>query len=163
MIRRPPRSTLFPYTTLFRSAEAALQWSSSSRWRSAGLHVYLLGVFEGVGWVHYDLLGRIEPAQNFNLGPKIAADHDWLQVDFLVRSHNRDPWALRAEQHGVHRDGDAGRLHGNGKVDFGVRAGQQVFVLVRNVNCGEQRPGCAINGVSGADDLAGKFLSCVLL
>src|SRR2546422_8078380 len=24
MIRRPPRSTLFPYTTLFRSAEAAL-------------------------------------------------------------------------------------------------------------------------------------------
>src|SRR2546429_6085277 len=25
MIRRPPRSTLFPYTTLFRSAEAKLQ------------------------------------------------------------------------------------------------------------------------------------------
>src|SRR3712207_8375680 len=25
MIRRPPRSTLFPYTTLFRSDEAALQ------------------------------------------------------------------------------------------------------------------------------------------
>src|SRR2546426_8651272 len=25
MIRRPPRSTLFPYTTLFRSAEAALK------------------------------------------------------------------------------------------------------------------------------------------
>src|SRR2546426_4486960 len=25
MIRRPPRSTLFPYTTLFRSAEAALR------------------------------------------------------------------------------------------------------------------------------------------
>src|SRR5256885_5482883 len=26
MIRRPPRSTLFPYTTLFRSAQAALNW-----------------------------------------------------------------------------------------------------------------------------------------
>src|SRR5436853_3157395 len=25
MIRRPPRSTLFPYTTLFRSAEAAIE------------------------------------------------------------------------------------------------------------------------------------------
>src|SRR2546430_5404670 len=25
MIRRPPRSTLFPYTTLFRSREAAIQ------------------------------------------------------------------------------------------------------------------------------------------
>src|SRR5258708_27334996 len=27
MIRRPPRSTLFPYTTLFRSLRAALFWS----------------------------------------------------------------------------------------------------------------------------------------
>src|SRR3712207_8969697 len=26
MIRRPPRSTLFPYTTLFRSAGTALRW-----------------------------------------------------------------------------------------------------------------------------------------
>src|SRR3712207_8360282 len=26
MIRRPPRSTLFPYTTLFRSAEAVAAW-----------------------------------------------------------------------------------------------------------------------------------------
>src|SRR5688572_31874056 len=26
MIRRPPRSTLFPYTTLFRSRAAATQW-----------------------------------------------------------------------------------------------------------------------------------------
>src|SRR3712207_8199211 len=26
MIRRPPRSTLFPYTTLFRSAELVFQW-----------------------------------------------------------------------------------------------------------------------------------------
>ena len=25
MIRRPPRSTLFPYTTLFRSAEATVE------------------------------------------------------------------------------------------------------------------------------------------
>src|SRR5215475_6944257 len=32
MIRRPPRSTLFPYTTLFRSRPATLRWSG--RWRS---------------------------------------------------------------------------------------------------------------------------------
>src|SRR5436190_13414022 len=38
MIRRPPRSTLFPYTTLFRSAEAVCEreyrgeeWSSAAR------------------------------------------------------------------------------------------------------------------------------------
>src|SRR2546426_5006772 len=26
MIRRPPRSTLFPYTTLFRSSDSNLEW-----------------------------------------------------------------------------------------------------------------------------------------
>src|SRR6266571_693858 len=33
MIRRPPRSTLFPYTTLFRSSPRGL---TSPRWRMAG-------------------------------------------------------------------------------------------------------------------------------
>src|SRR5256885_13162364 len=37
MIRRPPRSTLFPYTTLFRSSPtasvSARGWSGSARWR----------------------------------------------------------------------------------------------------------------------------------
>src|SRR2546423_1991944 len=33
MIRRPPRSTLFPYTTLFRSPRALTQWfSGTARW-----------------------------------------------------------------------------------------------------------------------------------
>src|SRR2546426_9962829 len=31
MIRRPPRSTLFPYTTLFRSRSAAGTWRSPAR------------------------------------------------------------------------------------------------------------------------------------
>src|SRR2546422_7792980 len=30
MIRRPPRSTLFPYTTLFRSASSAARWLEKS-------------------------------------------------------------------------------------------------------------------------------------
>src|SRR2546430_11915662 len=30
MIRRPPRSTLFPYTTLFRSAQAGEQYAPST-------------------------------------------------------------------------------------------------------------------------------------
>src|SRR5688572_31926575 len=33
MIRRPPRSTLFPYTTLFRSAVTALPTTGSARTR----------------------------------------------------------------------------------------------------------------------------------
>src|SRR5260221_1488218 len=36
MIRRPPRSTLFPYTTLFRSAQRRIQTADGS------------GIFEGV-------------------------------------------------------------------------------------------------------------------
>src|SRR2546430_6461729 len=33
MIRRPPRSTLFPYTTLFRSASVSVRTRSSTRLR----------------------------------------------------------------------------------------------------------------------------------
>src|SRR5256885_12551472 len=33
MIRRPPRSTLFPYTTLFRSRRRVLCTSARPRWR----------------------------------------------------------------------------------------------------------------------------------
>src|SRR3712207_8264509 len=43
MIRRPPRSTLFPYTTLFRSAFA--------RARERGANIHLLGLVS-YGGVH---------------------------------------------------------------------------------------------------------------
>src|SRR6267143_5542426 len=36
MIRRPPRSTLFPYTTLFRSPPAADRTDRPGRWRRSG-------------------------------------------------------------------------------------------------------------------------------
>src|SRR2546426_6509496 len=32
MIRRPPRSTLFPYTTLFRSPRSPRRWISGCSW-----------------------------------------------------------------------------------------------------------------------------------
>src|SRR2546430_12742067 len=48
MIRRPPRSTLFPYTTLFRSPEwiiGAVGWEMQRKWvpggRAVSLHVAL--------------------------------------------------------------------------------------------------------------------------
>src|SRR5690242_21015920 len=48
MIRRPPRSTLFPYTTLFRSAQASAQtlanvtlgWNPSTGSGIAGYNLY---------------------------------------------------------------------------------------------------------------------------
>src|SRR5256885_4268886 len=44
MIRRPPRSTLFPYTTLFRSAYAYEQLSRLNRVRLFGPHIGRAGV-----------------------------------------------------------------------------------------------------------------------
>src|SRR3712207_8616430 len=41
MIRRPPRSTLFPYTTLFRSAFAALGKYPQERIRTLSLRPWL--------------------------------------------------------------------------------------------------------------------------
>src|SRR5256885_8406595 len=35
MIRRPPRSTLFPYTTLFRSSVARMRQTASAVWLGA--------------------------------------------------------------------------------------------------------------------------------
>src|SRR5258708_14686965 len=40
MIRRPPRSTLFPYTTLFRSGGEALACMAGARWLADSDHVH---------------------------------------------------------------------------------------------------------------------------
>src|SRR3712207_8111329 len=47
MIRRPPRSTLFPYTTLFRSVFTRLQWDGRTceRYREARVKERQLGIF----------------------------------------------------------------------------------------------------------------------
>src|SRR2546429_5220884 len=37
MIRRPPRSTLFPYTTLFRSGNSACKRNAKRSWRNSAL------------------------------------------------------------------------------------------------------------------------------
>src|SRR5438876_12448011 len=44
MIRRPPRSTLFPYTTLFRSLSDAVHWRQ--RAADGGPVVFTNGVFD---------------------------------------------------------------------------------------------------------------------
>src|SRR3712207_7606415 len=40
MIRRPPRSTLFPYTTLFRSTDGSLDWF----WKACEKHQLPVGL-----------------------------------------------------------------------------------------------------------------------
>src|SRR2546430_5899021 len=53
MIRRPPRSTLFPYTTLFRSGSS----NFDLRHNLAVSYVYGLPLFRGTGLMHTVLGG----------------------------------------------------------------------------------------------------------
>src|SRR3712207_7866043 len=52
MIRRPPRSTLFPYTTLFRSSRSV--GGQSSKKRFAIVRVLFIPIDEPVGKVHVE-------------------------------------------------------------------------------------------------------------
>src|SRR5947209_15398203 len=49
MLRRPPRSTLFPYTTLFRSPAPPWHWCAVRRPPRLGLHESDTGFQEGIG------------------------------------------------------------------------------------------------------------------
>src|SRR5258708_11654653 len=58
MIRRPPRSTLFPYTTLFRSF---LTQASAGAWNGFfALHVRALGLADSVAGVAFALAVVVE-------------------------------------------------------------------------------------------------------
>src|SRR2546430_8719745 len=63
MIRRPPRSTLFPYTTLFRSSrarpEGSSQGASDHRLRTASLRVSI-----STTWLLSSRLAKTCPARS---------------------------------------------------------------------------------------------------
>src|SRR2546422_2624094 len=61
MIRRPPRSTLFPYTTLFRSA-----WKTGggSMWMTPAYDDASKTLFVAIGNPSPDLDGSIRPGDN---------------------------------------------------------------------------------------------------
>src|SRR3712207_8121207 len=63
MIRRPPRSTLFPYTTLFRSTCGLHEYRSREGYLVHGCHLCTLGLCSdyilhtlGLGHEHFGLL-----------------------------------------------------------------------------------------------------------
>src|SRR3712207_8344275 len=73
MIRRPPRSTLFPYTTLFRSARVLPE-----------RHDQVIAALDDVARVDPELLPRLEPGLHHPAEPLDAA------VGALVRKLVRD-------------------------------------------------------------------------
>src|SRR5579883_1127121 len=111
MIRRPPRSTLFPYTTLFRSR------------------------FEGAFFCErlLDLAARDLGLDRDRKSTRLNSSHvkisyavfclkkkkiDGLEIHLVVRAHHGNPRPFRAEENGIDRDRDAGDLNGYGKVFF---------------------------------------------
>src|SRR3712207_9419279 len=77
MIRRPPRSTLFPYTTLFRSAlvgaagAVALAVPGMPLWAMFAV-ILVQGLVASVGGgVRYGLLNEIVPAGGYVLGRSV--------------------------------------------------------------------------------------------
>src|SRR3712207_8171106 len=77
MIRRPPRSTLFPYTTLFRSVRDAVVDFVSSWSGRTGIHAGRI-----VGW----------------LGITVSKFHDWKRRYGRANEHNA-PVPRRSEEH----------------------------------------------------------------
>src|SRR5258708_28668805 len=51
MIRRPPRSTLFPYTTLFRSNINGGAYGASTTFGGLAAGLYTVTAKDGAGWV----------------------------------------------------------------------------------------------------------------
>src|SRR5256885_6396614 len=83
MIRRPPRSTLFPYTTLFRSLLDAAPCAAAARWRGGGRPVAASG--PGRSEEHTSELQSpcnlvcrllLEKKKNCRRSPRIAARRD---------------------------------------------------------------------------------------
>src|SRR3712207_7177866 len=67
MIRRPPRSTLFPYTTLFRSGSDDVAWSSDNAFVASALVNRDVNLVGGTAW--------------FWARPDVAGEVDVLVVD----------------------------------------------------------------------------------
>src|SRR5260370_29169073 len=80
MIRRPPRSTLFPYTTLFRSIGVVDVTGGGNAWGNALTPVTTMYTMQGElldtaqGWTPAALLSRVPPFTLQEVVPTTAAD-----------------------------------------------------------------------------------------
>src|SRR3989454_8153291 len=95
MIRRPPRSTLFPYTTLFRSplaAERAAHDGETDQGLLDAVHYHSLGFaqWDDVGKMLY-LADYLEPGRTFDqelrrsLAARVPAERDAILKQVAAR------------------------------------------------------------------------------
>src|SRR3989449_5887981 len=155
MIRRPPRSTLFPYTTLFRSADLAAQRAAVERGGEG-----LRALAARYGWAEtraaaQDLMAYAERRTRAALRPLEAAGlvaTDWLEGDgvddvdlpIVVRVDVRD---------GVfHADftGTAAAARGNVNCPLAVARSAVLFVVRTPLPEGMPANGGASGAVRGS-------------
>src|SRR5438105_8404508 len=77
MIRRPPRSTLFPYTTLFRSCEDELQ-ARADRARFAG-HTQKLALKDAVAVLIHNVIAFQDRGGHLDRkSTRLNSSHEWI-------------------------------------------------------------------------------------
>src|SRR2546430_9819412 len=82
MIRRPPRSTLFPYTTLFRSARSQRSSGGRARAERGGDLAELAGVIEVVQAREQQRLAPVERAEEDRKSTRLNSSHS--QISYAV-------------------------------------------------------------------------------
>src|SRR3712207_7798297 len=95
MIRRPPRSTLFPYTTLFRSKVTAIRDPATLPWKQLGVDIALecTGIFTSKEKASAHLTAGAKrvivsaPADGADLTVVYGVNHDKLTKDHVVISN----------------------------------------------------------------------------
>src|SRR2546430_10623570 len=91
MIRRPPRSTLFPYTTLFRSATATIE--TFQHW---GLRALFIAVHAGLL-----LLGGYGALRLDRKSTRLNSSHSQISYAvFCLKKKKRNAGYLLVETHG---------------------------------------------------------------
>src|SRR3712207_8690036 len=106
MIRRPPRSTLFPYTTLFRSPRVALLLRSRAGLAGAAAGRARLPGELGVGGDLRDLDGDVAGPLVDAVGAAPGARTDPLQPRAPVDVPRADGQRRRGQPQGVRGAGD---------------------------------------------------------
>src|SRR5438876_8635612 len=112
MLRRPPRSTLFPYTTLFRSAEAEFRYKDVD---GNGVEDFWTG--DVAGLYRFGLIDReIAAADALPLFPRVPQPIPYMGYYFVameVDDSESPPEELRQDT-----DKKSGKVHHRSKFAF---------------------------------------------